>query len=161
MEEASQPEASSFWLPYILARPSPAAQRLNDSAQRSRCSSGYCLSRPVLAPLAHRQTRRSTNLNDIPASEEADEVADQAQSYLRQSWNTSRRPFPLLKLPTFVPLLHDPVETTHEFVGEGLTHRDLPNKPLADLAFVRAEFSPITRYPVDPLRGIPLVQAQS
>jgi hypothetical protein len=93
--------------------------------------------------------------------EEADERATQAESYMKESGIRRFARSALLKLLKFVPFLHDPVETAQEIAEATLRHPNLASEPLAYLAFARAEFSPITRYRVDPFTGTPLIQAMS
>jgi hypothetical protein len=91
-----------------------------------------------------------------------DEVAERtndAAAYLRELGLQRIGRSSLLRVLKFIPGVEGPIGTAQELAENLRTDHGIESHPLAYLAFARAAFAPSQNYRIDPLTGMPLIEA--
>ena len=65
----------------------------------------------------------------------------------------------LVRVLKFIPGLGGAIGTAQDLAESLRTSQAIETQPLAYLAFARAVFAPVQNYRIDPLTGMPLVEA--
>lgn len=93
--------------------------------------------------------------------EEAEQRVRQAEAYLREAGVRRIARSHLLRWLKLVPAIAGPAGGIQDIAAGSLKQGDFLREPLAYLAFARTEFDTTERYQVDPMTGVPLVEAMA
>jgi hypothetical protein len=87
------------------------------------------------------------------------ERTEEATAYLKELGLQRISKSSLIRVLKFIPGLVTPIGVAQDLVESLRTSQGIEAQPLAYLAFARAVFAPVQNYRIDPLTGIPLVEA--
>ena len=114
----------------------------------SRIDESLMISEPVL------RARFMERIED-----EVEERTAEATAYLKEQGLQRISKSSLLRVLKFIPGMGSPIGTALDLAESLRTSQDIEARPLAYLAFARAVFAPVQNYRIDPLTGMPLIEA--